>query len=389
MNVKARDLSACTPSRDRFAAGRGYLAACTLGLPADVTRDALRRDLERWSLGEADGRPLLGCTRARPRSRRDAARHRAPTASRPARRSRCSRASPPPQRPPGLRCSASTATSRRSSSPFLARGDLRVRHVPLDSPRRRGHAVDLAPPRTRSCNPRRANSPTRHPSPKRPATAGALILLDTTQATGLDADRPTSMPISPSATPTSGSRAPRGAAFAVASDRARRRVRAAHRRMVLGRRPLGVVLRPRAAPRRGRHADSRSPARGMPGPEPRPRSDSPRRSTWTTSVGHDVGLANAFREALGPRTSDSAIVTWPDADGSDLAALTAAGVVAWGRAGWARVAFHLWNDDEDVALTATTGARTPTPREMTRIDLRRTAEGRSASPRPAMAGQSS
>ena len=40
--------------RDRFAAGRGYLAACTLGLPDDVTVEAVRRDLERWAAGTAD-----------------------------------------------------------------------------------------------------------------------------------------------------------------------------------------------------------------------------------------------------------------------------------------------------------------------------------------------
>jgi len=33
--------------RHRYAAGRGYLGAATLGLPADVTREAVRRDLER------------------------------------------------------------------------------------------------------------------------------------------------------------------------------------------------------------------------------------------------------------------------------------------------------------------------------------------------------
>src|SRR5688500_12384491 len=50
---RARRLVGMHPSRDRFDAGRGYLAACTLGLPADVTRHAVRRDLQRWSLGEA------------------------------------------------------------------------------------------------------------------------------------------------------------------------------------------------------------------------------------------------------------------------------------------------------------------------------------------------
>jgi selenocysteine lyase/cysteine desulfurase len=67
---------------------------------------------------------------------------------------------------------------------------------------------------------------------------------------------------------------------------------------------------------------------------------------------HDVGLANAFRERLGLEASDSAIVTWPDAEGDEFSALTTAGVKASARAGRARVAFHLWNDEEDVDLAA-------------------------------------
>ena len=72
---------------------------------------------------------------------------------------------------------------------------------------------------------------------------------------------------------------------------------------------------------------------------------------------HGVGLTNAFRERLGLEPSDSAIVSWPDAGGDDLAALSAAGVTASGRAGRARVSFHLWNDEEDVDLAATAVGR--------------------------------
>jgi selenocysteine lyase/cysteine desulfurase len=66
---------------------------------------------------------------------------------------------------------------------------------------------------------------------------------------------------------------------------------------------------------------------------------------------HTTGLAAAFRASLGlpePGTP-SAIVTWPDADGSDLRRLTASGISASGRAGRARVAFHVFNDADDVA----------------------------------------
>ncbi|WP_460774236.1 aminotransferase class V-fold PLP-dependent enzyme [Microbacterium sp. GXF7504] len=66
---------------------------------------------------------------------------------------------------------------------------------------------------------------------------------------------------------------------------------------------------------------------------------------------YTTGLAAAFRQGLGlaAPTFPSAIVTWPDPDGADLGRLTAAGITASGRAGRARVAFHVFNDTVDVA----------------------------------------
>ncbi len=67
---------------------------------------------------------------------------------------------------------------------------------------------------------------------------------------------------------------------------------------------------------------------------------------------HTTGLAARFRAGMGmdaaPRPS--AIVTWEDPDGCDLARLTVAGITASGRAGRARVALHVFNDDRDVDL---------------------------------------
>lgn len=72
---------------------------------------------------------------------------------------------------------------------------------------------------------------------------------------------------------------------------------------------------------------------------------------------HDVTLANALASGLGLPETDSAILAWADADGSALAKLQAAGITASGRAGRARVAFHLWNSLADVeeALQAIKG----------------------------------
>ncbi|RKE63266.1 aminotransferase class V-fold PLP-dependent enzyme [Microbacterium sp. AG238] len=65
-----------------------------------------------------------------------------------------------------------------------------------------------------------------------------------------------------------------------------------------------------------------------------------------------TGLASAFRERLGlpEPLRATPIVTWPDPAGADLARLTAAGVTASGRRGNARLAFHVFNDESDVEL---------------------------------------
>lgn len=67
-------------------------------------------------------------------------------------------------------------------------------------------------------------------------------------------------------------------------------------------------------------------------------------------LSHDLGLANSARELLGLEPSNSAIVTWADPDGTALTAMQQAGITASGRAGNARVAFHVWNSAEDVEL---------------------------------------
>ncbi|WP_135850174.1 aminotransferase class V-fold PLP-dependent enzyme [Serinibacter arcticus] len=73
---------------------------------------------------------------------------------------------------------------------------------------------------------------------------------------------------------------------------------------------------------------------------------------------HDVGLANALRDGLDLAPSDSAIVTLPDPDGELRARLEAAGCRVAGRGGGVRIAFHVWNDVDDVelALAALVGA---------------------------------
>ena len=61
------------------------------------------------------------------------------------------------------------------------------------------------------------------------------------------------------------------------------------------------------------------------------------------------GLGDSLCDALGIEQQHQAIVSWPDASGSDLGKLVAAGIRASGRAGRLRASFHLWNDESDVA----------------------------------------
>ncbi|MEV8266276.1 aminotransferase class V-fold PLP-dependent enzyme [Microbacterium sp. NPDC076911] len=66
-------------------------------------------------------------------------------------------------------------------------------------------------------------------------------------------------------------------------------------------------------------------------------------------------LAAAFRSRLDLSAPEraSAIVTWSDPNGQALSQLNAAGITASGRAGRARLAFHVFNDMTDVENAAT------------------------------------
>jgi len=68
---------------------------------------------------------------------------------------------------------------------------------------------------------------------------------------------------------------------------------------------------------------------------------------WTRAS----GLGDLLCDRLDIARQGQAIVTWVD-PGGDLEALTAAGLTASGRAGRVRIAFHLWNDEDDVEAVA-------------------------------------
>ena len=233
--------------------------------------------------------------------------------------------------------------------PFLARGDLRVRQVPL------AELAGAVGPDTWMVAYALVSSSTGEVADAAAVSAaaratGARVLVDVTQATGW--------------LPTTGLEAdlvvchtykwlcaPRGSAFAALLRARPGGDPAAHRGLVLGRGPVGVLLRPGAGP-----GARREPVRRLAGLARLGRGRGRPRFAVSLDAAevhdHAVGLANAFRERIDLGPSDSAIVSWPDPDGAHLAAFGAAGVAASGRAGRARVSFHLWNDEEDVDLAA-------------------------------------
>ncbi|WP_448810397.1 aminotransferase class V-fold PLP-dependent enzyme [Agromyces bauzanensis] len=341
------------PPRDQFQAGRGYLGACTLGIPTRNTRDAVLRDLEQWATGTAsahDYSAILERARGHAAALLGVGPDRIATGSQVSVFAGLAAASAP--RGAEVLCVDGDFSS--VVAPFLVRGDLRVRHVPV-------HALaDEVTDATWMVSYSLVQSATGEVADAASVSAaardhGALTLVDTTQATGwlpttgLDAD----IIVCHAYKWLS---APRGAAFAAFSGRAVDEIVPYTAGWYSGADPWASTYGP------GLHlADDAT------------RFDvSPAWHTWVgaeAALGfaasldaeavhrYDLGLANAFRERLGLEASDSAIVTWPDADGADLAALAAAGITASGRAGRARVAFHLWNDDEDVDLAASSLGR--------------------------------
>lgn len=65
---------------------------------------------------------------------------------------------------------------------------------------------------------------------------------------------------------------------------------------------------------------------------------------------HDTALADAFRDHLGQPPQGRPVVTVPDPRGDVALACERAGALVASRAGAVRVAFHLWNDLDDVDL---------------------------------------
>ncbi|GAA2026998.1 aminotransferase class V-fold PLP-dependent enzyme [Agromyces tropicus] len=332
----------------RYAAGRGYLAACTLGIPAQPTVDAVTRDLERWRDGRASAAEYTAVVE---RARGHAATLLGTTSERVALGSQVSvfTALAAASAPAGAEVLCVDGDFSSIVAPFLARDDLRVRHVPL------ARLADEVRPSTWLVSFSLVQSATGEVADAASVVAaaraaGALTLVDTTQATGwlpttgLDAD----LVVCHAYKWLS---APRGAAFLAVGDRALDEITPLTAGWYSGDDPWASCYGPDLYLAEGARRFDVSPAWHAWAGAEAALGIAAGRDTAAVQA-YDVGLANDFRARLDLAPSDSAIVTWPDAEGCDLAALTAGGLVASGRAGRARLAFHVWNDAEDVELAA-------------------------------------
>ena len=142
--------------------------------------------------------------------------------------------------------------------------------------------------------------------------------------------------------------APRGVAFLTLSERFQARLRPLHAGWYAGEQVWQSCYGPNMALAADARAFDVSPAwPAWVGAEPAIRlfSELDLAEVWA----YTSGLGDLLCVGLGIPQQHQAIVTWADPDATDLHKLIAAGIKASGRAGRLRAAFHLWNDEADVA----------------------------------------
>jgi selenocysteine lyase/cysteine desulfurase len=334
-------------ARDRFRGGRGYLAACTLGLPTRGTEAALHADAEAWALGRASA---AGYAAVVERVRHAYAGLVTVPVSRVAIGSQASVLAGlvAASVPDGAEVLCVDGDFSSMVFPFLSQAHrgVTVRHLPL-AELAAGITVDtwlvafsLVQSATGAITDTAAIVAAAH-------AHGSFTLCDTTQAAGW-------MPVDASvfdATICHSYKwlcAPRGVAFLTVAERLAARLLPVQAGWYAGRDPWASCYGPGMDLASDARRFDVSPAwNAWVGAEPA--LDLFGRLDLAEVRDHAVALGDALCAGLGIAPAGQAIVTWPDADGTDLDRLTRAGLTASGRAGRARVAFHLWNDEDDVA----------------------------------------
>ncbi|MFS4507628.1 aminotransferase class V-fold PLP-dependent enzyme [Clavibacter sp. Sh2141] len=332
--------------RDLFEAGPGYLSACTMGLPTRETVERLRADLTTWSAGGSTAHGYAGIVEGVRASY--ASLVGVPVGSVAVGSQTASFVSVLAAAvPAGAEVLCVTGDFSSLTYPFVvaeARGVV-VRHVPLEElaaeigPRTHLVAFSLV----QSASGRVADVAAIREAAR---IHDAFTLCDTTQAAG-------AMPIDASLFDATACHAykwlcaPRGAAFLTLSDRYRATLVPVQANWYAGADVWASCYGPAMALAEDARAFDVSPAFGAwVGAAPAIALFA--RLDLEAVHRRNVELGDLVSAGLGIEPRGQAIVTWPDADGTDLARLGAAGLVASGRAGRARIAFHVWNDEDDV-----------------------------------------
>jgi selenocysteine lyase/cysteine desulfurase len=330
----------------QFDAGRGYVAAASMGLPTRDTVAALTADIQAWARGE---RNPAGYAEVAERVRGLYAGLVAVEPHRVAIGSQTSLFAGLVAQsvPPGAEVLCVDGDFSSMVFPFLQRPDIVVRHVPLSE---LAGAITsstwlVAFSLVQSMTGEVADSAA---ICEAAALSGAYTFCDTTQATGV-------LPVFAGdfdATVCHSYKwlcAPRGVAFFTVSEAFQSDLVPVFANWYAG----GDIWASCSGPAMQLASDARqfdvSPAwQAWAGAEHSLRmfASLDIAEVWA----HAAGLGNLLCDEWGMARKNQAIVTRADPGGHDLARLAAAGITASGRAGRLRVAFHLWNTPEDVRL---------------------------------------
>lgn len=345
------DLSSLAQARTQFTGGRDYLAACTMGLPPRASVDALRADLDQTAAGRPD---VAGATAATQRARAAYARLVGADPDDVAIASQTSVlvSTLAASAPDGAEILCAEGDFSSVVLPFVHAGrGIHVRTVPLDE------LAGAVGPGTWLVAFSLVQSATGQVADAdaivaAAASTGTHTLCDVTQAVGW-------LPVGATrfdATVCHSYKwlcAPRGVAFLTLDPLFGRQLRPVHAGWYAAEDPWESPYGAHPLAASARRFDVSPAWQAFVGAAPAlelfAATDAAELHAYTTA------LARAFRDGLGlPMPGrESAIVAWPDPEGIALEALRAAGIVASGRAGRARVAFHLFNDEDDVARALT------------------------------------
>ncbi|GAA3870694.1 aminotransferase class V-fold PLP-dependent enzyme [Leifsonia kafniensis] len=339
-------------AQSRYSGGRGYLAACTLGLPSRDTVDAIAADTAAWAGARASA---AGYGDVVEDVRSSFAELVGVDCSRVAIGSQVSVMAGmlAASVPDGAEVLCVDGDFTSMVFPFLgqAHRGVTVRHAPLANLAEHISSATwlVAFSLVQSATGAIADADAIVTAAR---AHGARTFCDTTQATGW-------LPVDAAQFDATTCHAykwlcsPRGVAFLTVSPEFQTKLRPSQAGWYAGRDPWASCYGPEMSLADNARQFDVSPAwQAWVGA--RPAIDMFRRLDIASVRDFTVALGDALCDGLGIARQGQAIVTWPDADGADVARLAAARITASARAGRARVAFHLWNSADDVAdvLTA-------------------------------------